>query len=350
MRVAVAECKINIAGQEVPDGAMQNVVTDADVDQPDMCVIALNNAGFTYSTDAKLGDAVDVKIGQAGEAGEYIFRGEIVGLEPVFESTGQTRVVVRAFNRLHRLTRGRKSRTYEKMTDGDIVKKIAGEYGLSAKCDSKVNIKHDHVYQHNQTDLEFILQLAARIDYEVLVDNTDLFFRPRDVSKDSGIKLVWANQDSDYVIESFAPRLSSAGLVQEVNVRGWDPAKKEAVVGKATAPATKLGSADGPGAAQTPFSKKFYYDVDIPIATVAEANAIAKAKLEELSLNYITGDGICFGDPTIKVGTVVSLDVKDPRFDGKYYLLGVSHRYTRQEAEKGGYRTAIRVRRNAAEK
>jgi uncharacterized protein len=349
-RVAVAECKITISGKEVPDGAMQSVVTDADVDQPDMCVISFNNAGFAFSTDIKLGDAVDVKIGQKGETGEYIFRGEVVGLEPVFEATGQSRAVLRCFNRLHRLTRGRKSRTYEKMTDGDIVKKIAGDYKLTPKCDTKVNIKHDHVYQHNQTDLEFILQLAARIDYEVLVDNSELTFRPRDVSKDTGITIEWANQESDYVIEIFAPRLSSAGLVQEVNVRGWDPVKKEAVIGKATAPAHELGDADGAAAAQEPFSKKFYYDVDIPIGTVAEANAIAKAKLEELSLNYITGEAVCFGDPTIKVGTVVSLKCKDDRFDGKYYLLGVSHRFTRQEAEKGGYRTVLRVRRNAAAK
>lgn len=349
-RVAVAECKVTINGKEVADGAMHGVVTDADVDQPDMCVITLNNSsGFSYSSDAKLGDSVDVKIGQAGAAGEYIFRGEVVGIEPVFEATGQTRVVIRAFNRLHRLTRGRKSRTYEKMSDGDIVKKIAGEYSLSAKCDSKVNIKHDHIYQHNQSDLEFVLQLAARIDYEVMVENTDLIFRPRDVSKDSGITLEWSNPDSDYVIESFCPRLSSAGQVQEVNVRGWDPVKKEAVVGKATAPASKLGSSDGPSAAQTPFSKRFYYDVDIPIATVEEANAIAKAKLEEISLNYITGDGVCFGDPMIKSGTVVTLKCKDKRFDGKYYLLGVSQRFTRGGSDKGGYRTCIRVRRNAGD-
>ncbi len=347
-RVA-AGCKVVLNGSPVKDEAIHGFTVDQDLDQPDMCSLVLNNTkDFSFSEQCNQGDALEIKIGPEESKAEFVFKGEIVGLEPVFDSGGASRVTLRAFNRLHRLSRGRKSRTYEKMTDTDIVSKIASENSLSAKTTSDVNIKYDHIYQHNQTDLEFVLQRAARIDYEVFVNDKDLTFRKRDVSRDSGITLKF-DPDFEYSLQKFAPRLSSAGVVQEVNVRGWNPEKKQEILGKATAPQTKLGGTDGGAAASSPFGKKFYYDAEIPVKTVEEANAIAKAKLEELSLNYITGDAICFGHPKLKMGIVVTIDCGDRRFNGKYYVVGCSHRYTHEHkgGGKGGYLTTLKVRRNA---
>jgi uncharacterized protein len=347
-RVA-AGCKIVLAGTDLKQEGLHSFVIDSDIDQPDMCTLILQNTSeYNYSQDTKQGDSLDIKIGESESAADFVFKGEVVGIEPIFDAGSESRVTIRAFNRMHRLTRGRKSRTYEKMTDNDIVSKIAGEHGLSAKTTSDVNIKYDHVYQHNQTDMEFILRRAARIDYEVFVADKDLNFRKRDVSKDSGITLKMTN-DAEYALQRFAPRLSSAGQVQEVNVRGWNPDKKEEILGKATAPGSKLGGTDGPSSANSPFGKKFYYDCDLPITNVAEANAIAKAKLEELTMNYITGDAVAFGNPKLKAGIVVTVEVPDERFKGKYYIVGCQHRYINEHkgGPKGGYMTALKVRRNA---
>jgi phage protein D len=349
-RVA-AGCEVKLAGQKIEEHGkgFHGFIVEQDIDTPWMATVTLNNTSdHNWSNNAKLGDTLEIKIGPDTSKADLVFDGEVVGIEPVYDAGGETRVVLRAFDRGHRLTRGRKSRTYEKMTDADIISKIAGENSLTAKTTSDVNIKYDHVYQHNMTDWEFILQRAARIDYEVFVEKKDLNFRKRDVSKDSGITVKFDAQ-AEYSLQRFTPRLTSAGLVQEVNVRAWDPAKKEEVLGKATAPQSKLGGTDGPSAANSPFGKKFYYDVDIPVATVAEANAIAKAKLEELSLSFITGEGVMFGHPKVKAGMVVTIECGDQRFNGKYYLIGVSHRYTHEHkgGGKGGYLTYFRVRRNA---
>jgi uncharacterized protein len=347
-RVA-AGCKIILNGTDLKQEGLHSFVVESDIDQPDMCTLTLQNTSeYNYSAQTNQGDSLEIKIGDDDAKAQFVFKGEVVGIEPVFDAGSESRVTLRAFNRLHRLTRGRKSRTYEKMTDCDIVSKIAGEHSLSAKTTSDVNIKYDHIYQANQTDLEFILQRAARIDYEVFVEDKDLNFRKRDVSKDSGITLQM-KEDAEYALQRFAPRLSSAGQVQEVNVRGWNPVKKEEILGKCTAPGSKLGGTDGPAAANSPFGKKFYYDCDLPITTVAEANAIAKAKLEELTINYITGDAMCFGHPKLKAGIVVTIDVADDRFKGKYYVVGCQQRYINEHKNgpKGGFMTALKVRRNA---
>jgi phage protein D len=344
--------EVKLAGAKVDEKAFHGFIVDMDLDQPDMCTLVLNNTSdFSYSAKTNQGDTLEVKIGPDSGGAGTIFSGEVVGVEPVFDAGGESRVTIRAFNRLHRLTRGRKSRTFEKMTAKDIVSKVASDHGLSPKITGDVNIKHDHVYQANLTDFELLLRLGARIDYEVFVEDKSLYFRKRDVGQDSGIKIEM-DTAKEYALQKFAPRLSSAGLVQEVNVRSYNPDKKEEILGKATSPASKLGAKDGPGAAESPFGKVFYYDVDVPLKSVEEANAMAKAKLEELSLNYIVGDGVLFGHPKIKAGIVVNIDCKDERFNGKYYITGCSHRYTHEHkgGGKGGYLTAFKVRRNAAEK
>jgi phage protein D len=339
----VAGTRIVLANSEVATDAVHSVSVALEVDLPDMATIVLNNTGeYGYSHNTAHGDTVEVKIGPTDGDVTSVFKGEVVGIEPKWQDNGESSVTIRAFNKLHRLTRGKKSRTFTGMTDKDIISKIATEYGLRPDIKGDVNIKFDHVYQHDQSDFRFVLVRAARINYEVLCDNTLLTFRKRDVSVDSGIELKWKEG-----LESFGARLSTAGQVQEVNVRAWDPEKHTEIVGKATAPQTSLGGEDGWAAAQK-FGKAMWYDVDIPVTTVEAADAIAKAKLEELRMNFITGEGQAKGDPRLKAGITVKITTGDQRFDGKYYITGVSHNYSHKaKGSTGGFRSTFKVCRNA---
>jgi len=354
----IGAVRVTLNGTQVPNEALHGLAVDSDIDAPDMCTITLNNAGSNprYSADTNQGDSVEVTVspteGDSGPgSGTAIFKGEVVGLEPIWDGHGETKVIVRAFNRLHRLTRGRKSKSWQNVTDGAIAQQIASDNSLTPEVNGDVNITHEHIYQHNMTDLEFLLQRAARINYEVFVDDTKLKFRKRDVSTDSGIELKFGSGQGDYALQRFCPRLSTAGQVQEVHVRAWKWDSNETIVGKATSLASKLGQTDGPGAANSPWGKKIYYDVDLPVVTQEQADAVAKAKLEELAMNYITGDGVCIGNSSLKPGIVVKVTVGDTRFDGKYYLVGTTQRYSQRSgrgaAGSGGYLTAVRFRKNA---
>jgi hypothetical protein len=59
-----------------------------------------------------------------GRTTESIFEGEIVEIEPQFEAEG-LKVTVRAFDRLHRLGRGRHTRTFLNVTDSDVITQLA---------------------------------------------------------------------------------------------------------------------------------------------------------------------------------------------------------------------------------
>lgn len=344
-------------GSEIDAHHLVSFAVDLDLGQPDLCSVTIRNENHKYSAgDGKieLGAATEVKIGTNNAV---VFKGEVVALEPIYTAEAENILVVRAFNRLHRLLRGTKSRTFLNQSDQDIVSKIAGEHGLSPKCGSDTKITHEHVYQHNQTDLEFLRVRAARIGYEVWVEDRDLYFDVPKKDADSGIKLRYGDAESsvqsgEIFLKRFAPRMSSAGVVEKVTVRGWNPLKKEEIVGEATPTSSKLGSKPAHSATSPAFGSILSFEVDHPIFSVEEAKAIAEAKLADAMMGYITGDGECRGTPEIKPGVVITItvnsDKQDDRFNGKYMVIGASHQYTHAKTgAQGGYVTSIRVNRDA---
>jgi phage protein D len=341
-------------GKHLEDTSIHSLVVDQDVDQPDMCVLTLNNAAHAFSNEVALGAEVEVKIG--GEGGTSIFKGEVVGIEPFYKTGGESKCIVRAFNRLHRLLRGRKSITFMDKKDSEIASLIAKANGLNADAEN-TGVAHKHVYQHNQTDLEFLRLIAARNGFEVLCEDKTLFFRKPRADKSSGVELRINDDTGGLMLKSFSPRLSSAGLVKEVEVRSWNPEKKEEIVARATASGSSLGKKIGADEAQV-FGQRVTFTVDRPVSSVEEAKKLAEAKLNDILMDFVAGDGLCIGSPDIRAGSVVTIlvnpDKNDDRFNGEYFVTGASHRYAHSGTGGGaggegggGYVTAIRVRRDA---
>jgi phage protein D len=253
--------------------------------------------------------------------------------------------MVRALNQMHRLTRGKKSVAHKEVTDKDIVDKLCQAYGLTAKFgDTPPATKYPHVYQHNLTDLEFLRMRAARIGCEVTVSDKELHFRKRN-DADSGINLVFG-VPGDSALERFMPRLSTANQVSEVRVMGWDPEKKKEIVGVAKPQSSKLGDTTGSDVAGSKHKNVLLIQSDSPVSSKEEADNIAKSILNDRLMNFITGDGTCRGNPKLKPGIIVTVTVNDKRFDGKYYIMSVRHRYV-HEGQGGGFRTEFKVRRDA---
>jgi phage protein D len=356
---AAVDFDIKVNGNEIPDGDVIAFAVDMDLNQPDMCVITLRNQNHGYNDKFKPGHSVEIQIGgdtrnsdDGGSPGAKptIFKGELVGLEPSYRQGGESKMVLRAFNKLHRLTRGKKSKTYQKQSDQDICSAIAGLHGLSATTGSTPKIKHEHVYQHNQTDLEFLRTRAARIGYAVWVEDTKLFFDAPKLDKDSGIELK-LDKDAAKKLKSFSGRLSNAMVVKKVTVRGWDPQKKAEIVGEVSAKSSPLGSSNA-ASSLSDFGEVVTFTVDHPIFSVEEAKAIAQSKLDEFSMSYLTAEAESMGINTLKPGIVIKIvvnqDTATDSFNGKYLVQGCSHRFSQSKGGEGGYVTGLRLTRDAS--
>jgi phage protein D len=156
-----------------------------------------------------------------------------------------------------------------------------------------------------------------------------------------------AGTATELPMKKLALRLSSANQVTAVKVRCWDPNTSKEIIGNAssvTSMGKKLGSKIASSAHSGGTHKATY---DVPVSSTEEANSVAKAMLEDLSLKYITGDAICKGNPDIKAGMLIKVKDADPRFNGKYYISGIVHKYSHQGSGEGGFVTIARVCRNA---
>ncbi len=343
----VVHLDVKLDGTDVPDGQWLSMSVDRDFNQPDMAMIILTNTDHSYTKKCKPGQAVEISLKTSGEK---IFQGEIVGLEPSYKGKGESKIVLRCFNKLHKLLRGRSSKTYNEKSDKQIITEVLSKHGLTVDWKGP-EITHKVVYQHNQTDLEFVRLRAARLGLNIWCTDTKVAVKEPELDKDSGIKYsIGRGISNAEQIRSFMPRMSSAPVVKKVTVRGWDEEKKELIVGEASPEGSKLGSSQS-DAASADHGQAETFTVDQPIRSVEEAKALAKARLVELSLGYMTAELEVLGSGKLEPGIVIKVIINsegEDKFNGKYFVAGVSHRFTPDSDDgDGGFVSTLRLQRDA---
>lgn len=82
-----------------------------------------------------------------------------------------------------------------------------------------------------------------------------MYFDAPKLDADSGLEFSYEQQPKDGKgdkLKSFNGRLSNAQVVKKVTVRGWDPEKKQEVVGEEQAKPSKLGSSNAASSRRFP--------------------------------------------------------------------------------------------------
>lgn len=266
---------------------------------------------------------------------EEMINGEITSLEPSFSKDLSTIEIV-GFDRMHRLRFGKKSRTFTNMADSDIISKIAIDWGLSAETSSSGTV-HPYIYQNNQSDLEFALERARRIGYELHVKDKKLIFKPsREKDSESLVLEYKANLDE------FTVKLNTRYEGTEFTVQGWDFKKKQFISGTAKKgkEVSKM-SAEKSGAelTESAFGVIKSSIVDEHPQDASDAENIAAAKFNEHITQSLTGEGKCAGIPGIRAGKTIGIKGIG-NFSGTYYVTQTIH-----SIDENGYNTTFKVRR-----
>ncbi|MHB1354895.1 MAG: VgrG-related protein [Anaerolineae bacterium] len=313
------------------DQAVMNDLFDVRVDSsmklPEMCVLVLHDANATYTNQGPftLGAPMEVGVSDAqGRGDNSIFKGEITSLEPDFAEGTLVKLTVRAYDRSHRLHRGANTKAYVNMSDSEIAQQIAQTLSLQAEVESS-SIVHKHVYQDGQTHIEFLRERARRIGYEVYVRDRTLYFKKPDTTPPPTITLEWGPQ-----LRSFKPVLSLINQVNEVQVKGWDPASKREIVGRATqsSASPQIGeSQSGAQTAQSAFGEASELGISALAMNQAEADKLAQAILDQHAGAFVQAEGSCYGQPDLKAGSVVDLKSLGTRFNGKYLVTSATHEW-----------------------
>jgi len=274
-----------------------------------------------------VGNTVTIMIGYVGEE-QPMISGEITLVTAQFPESGTPSLAVQGHTRLHRLDRSSRTRTFQSLTDKQIVEQIAGEYGLTPQVEEtgETRTVHPSVVQQNQTDLRFLLERANRIHFELRVEDKTLIFRPAHYTDSPIAFFEWGKS-----LRSFSPRLSTQGKVNSVTVRGYDPKTKKEIVGRFTSPSA--GGQSGPEVTEQAFGSGEEVRERTPVRSQEEADQLAQAIWNDRTRRFLTGSGTMIGLPTLRVGQVIELRGLG-LFNGKYRLTTVNH-----TLDSGGYST-----------
>jgi uncharacterized protein involved in type VI secretion and phage assembly len=351
------EFKLKIDGVSDSEifGNIYEIVVDTNVFLPGMFTILIEDDQATPGLPAlkytdnmlrfRVGASVEIEA-QVDEIGSFIpasntlIKGEITAIEPVFSADGRVMLRIRGYDRSHRLTMGKNTRTFgdanprvATITESQIVKDIAVNSGLLPKIDMSglSNARYHYVMQYNQNDWDFLWARAQLLGYQVYVDDKTLHFEKAGKERYSKgpDKLVWGHN-----LKSFEPRLISVGQVTEVTATGWDPDKKQSVASSVSSHSsnTVAKTAElmkGSSAIKFAFqSSAEDFVVDTAARTPGMAKVMAEARFAEHESQYIRSSGELWqGDPYLLAGTVITIANVGVRFSGKYYVTEARHIY-----------------------
>jgi len=246
-----------------------------------------------------------------------VFEGQVTAVEHVFGPDRDYSLVVRGYDALHRLRKRQRARALVQTTVDGLANELAQDLGLDSEAAESGPV-WQNVVQHNETDLELLVVLAARCGlYPVIRDGT--------------LHLITLEGDGDPVELTVGEELLEARVelngeraARSVSAVGWDPLQAESHEAEASSPRSgrevgaEVAPTDVGGTGEVALFGEYASDE-------AHAAALAQAELDARSAGEVTLWGVAEGDPRLRAGTPVELTGLREELDGRYVLTDVTH-------------------------
>lgn len=291
------------------------------------CEIELLNHspnGYLYfdRADIDFGAEIEFSIG-TGDSPERLFQGKITGLEAQYLDGGGSRLTILAEDSLQNLRMTRRSRTFEDVTDEDVMNTIAQEHSLQTSFEDLSGPTYRVLAQTNLSDLAFLRQCARRLNAEIWIDDGRLHVARRSSRGTERLTLAYGAN-----LRSFQVRADLAHQCTEFFVGGWDVQAKEMIRESADdgSISSELGGLQGGSSILNDAfgSRKASIVHTVPLST-AEARAVAEAEYQQKARRFVVGSGTADGDPRLRVGAMLELSRLGQMFDGDYYVVQTCH-------------------------
>ena len=320
--------------QEAYYADLEETAIELDGTRPDMAVLRFRDTRWSAGSPTsdlisvlrvELSHALEIKDARTDKT---VFKGEITSLEYEHTHAGR-RAIVRAYDKSHRLHRGRKTRIFKNQRDSGVFRTVLEGTGIEAGKVQATGVLHDHLPQMNQTDWEFLHWRAEENGFALATDDDGkLCFCPP-VNK-AGPELA-AQKD----LFAFRPRLT-APLVSQVEVSTWDAKNSKTLVSTQQVGDTKTATlSDGPSALSNKFGNTKKGElVARPGLQQAEIDQIAKTLAERHAQTFAEAEGVAQGNPDLRPGVLVTVKGVGSKFDGKYRISSARH-----VLNHAGYRT-----------
>lgn len=198
---------------------INNIQITETVDGSDMCIIKIADPEFLYIEDNIFieDNKIKVQLGWVGVSYRVKFEGYISAIDIIFQESGLPLLTVTCMDNTHLMNRKKKSNTFKNTTNAKVVQKIVKSYGFKCVIESGYAFeKQETITQSNQTDIDFITQLAGNEVYPFtarLIGNT-FYYVKKGHLKDPKMTLTYLNYPHDLI--SFSPKINKESAQVEV--------------------------------------------------------------------------------------------------------------------------------------
>lgn len=281
------------------------------------------------------GRKVEIAVGYGGpaELDTPMLTGVVTEITTDFQAGGSPALSISGFDDLYPLTIGRSSRQWENKPDSFAVKDLV-EPLVTADVRPTTPVKL-RIDQNNLSDMEFIDKLAKRNGTTFYYRDRTFYFGPRQGATSEVVELLWGQG-----LLGFSPEANLSRQITEVQVHGRSAMKGEVIVGRATRdeePRLEPGTESG-GQRLVPLAADPVLHMRAAVRNQAEADARAKAVLEDRAQDFVTGSGESIGVPSIVPDTTIGLRGLGRAFSRDYLVAEATHKL-----DHGGYRTTFTV-------
>jgi len=337
---------VSVGGPLPPPAAdkIHRIVIDAQRNLPAMCEVEFSDDDFTVIDNPMFRPGMPLSVSVAPASDDPtqtslgpVFDGEIVAIEASFTTDGGSRLLLRGYDKSHRLHRKRQTRTFLMQPDNLIATTIAGDHGLIPRVDPTGG-PHEYLCQRNQTDWEFLCERAREIGFEISVSMGALVFRRAGADPMAGMPQQIDRSDN---LLSFRPRVTSAEQPMMTKVKSWNPLLKIPVPGIAPPPVPENTPQDAtllPMTIGAQFGSTEEVGTDLPFDLPPGALANAMARRQHSASASFEAEGTCIGNPAMKPGGTVNVAGVGLRFSGSYTLSSVRHVF-----DEDAYRTHFTI-------
>ncbi len=302
-------------------------------------VVRPGNAAITFDYKGEsqielggfqIGFPISVRVGSALGDPLPLFSGTITALEFDYAQESGARLVVRAIDPSHKLTKNNAPRIFQEMTTAEIVEEILSTSGVLLSEVIPTDDLNQVLVKPNIDDWSFIQYLARNVGYIAYFSGGVFNFSPPPPAEE-GPPIVASYDEPNLPRQlvlgrnliRFNGRVSATNQAESVNVRGWGI----------------YGPVEGEGPVETLSAENINSNPEIAAAAGVPLHVISASSIkdedsaEDIAISagdYIAGQayqmaGVALGDPSIVAGSIVSLSLIGASFDGQYMVSESTH-------------------------
>ena len=331
--------KITLGGSRVTDSEIELLLdarASSQIGSPSSCSLRFDDPDFELFGSSFCRVTDDLELAVAGESGASvpIFTGTVTGVAIDQDFSDRHQLVIVAHDGSSKLGRVQSPLAHLNTSVSEVVETIAQRNGLSTQV-TLPSFEMDYFLEVEDDFSTLDLLLAQVGGYWWIEANKLVAAVP---SLESARTLTWGES-----LLRFSARYEGVARSDQVTVRGWDPDAQEGISGsssRSSFSSGELGANLRAFETRTAEAPKLGGDIcitDLPVSTVAEAEQRAEAIQSDLASSELFVSGETIGEPSLSVGSTVSVEGLGGEMAGSFFLSRVEHRYSKGDPLKSRF-------------